>query len=522
MDGVARRAGFWIGAVTFAVTGWPAFLPRDHQLITAFTDDSFFYFNIARHVAGGDGFTFDGIHATNGFQPLWLFILVPIFRWTHETYLPLRCIILLQSGLLTFAGVLAWRILRPRIPVAAAAAIPLLLIGLPGARLLWCGMESALFLALLVITWRAWLRIEEKREATARDWQLCGWCCALLFLARLEGGAALIVALAMGALKVKRSPRLLPSLAALAAPPALVACAYLAWNRIGFGTWLPISGKVKMHWVGHQNIRDRLLGTFDVPWPGRRVLAWIFGDPRLPAWVVIGCGLACLGSLVLAWRWRGPIARSLREAGAGFVVATCAGVALIDQVLIGPFLGEWAFVSSYLLTAIAIGLAVTKFPRVRQAVLVGALLLCLWHVPAFARKASHWEDTFDGRSLLLAEWVRGQTRPGERVASLYAGVLGYFGERTVINLDGLVNSIDYYQRVLKGDEWESYLRGEDVVWLADSGCNLDTPFKFSLEWMGKRIKGSRCYALVHIMRDPGLPENCGRLVWKTSWDQCGR
>lgn len=522
MDRLARRAGFWIGAVTFAVTAWPAFLLRDHQLITAFTDDSFYYLNIARHVAGGDGFTFDGIHATNGFQPLWLFILVPIFHWAHEAYLPLRCIILLQSGLLTFAGVLAWRILRPRIPAAAAAATPLLLIGLPGARLLWLGMESALFLALLVITWRAWLRIEEKTEATARDWQVFGSCCAVLFLARLEGGAALIVGLVLGALKVKRSPRLLPSLAALAAPPALVACGYVAWNRIGFGTWLPISGKVKMHWLGQQNVRGRLLGILDVPWPGRTVLAWIFGGPVLPAWVVTGCGLACLGSLVLAWRCRGPIARSMREAGASFVVATCAGVFLLDHVLIGPLLGEWAFVSTYLLTAIAIGLAAVRFPRARQAVLAGALLLCLLRVPAFARTASRWEDSFSGRSLLLAEWVRDQTRPGARGASFYAGVLGYFGGRTVINLDGLVNSIDYYQRVLKGDEWESYLRGENVTWLADSGCVSDRPFRPALEWMGKRISDSRCYVPVHIMRDPGLPENCGLSVWNISWDQCGR
>src|SRR3970282_2903801 len=43
------------------------------------SDDGFLYFQVARNLAAGHGFTFDGINPTNGFHPLLLFILTPIF-----------------------------------------------------------------------------------------------------------------------------------------------------------------------------------------------------------------------------------------------------------------------------------------------------------------------------------------------------------------------------------------------------------------------------------------------------------
>ena len=105
-------AWWWIAAGVLVVVGWPAVWLADHQLIASFTDDSFYYLEVARHVARGDGFTFDGLHPTNGFHPLWLLLLVPICRLFPGEFLPLRAVILLQAVLLALAAVLLWRILR--------------------------------------------------------------------------------------------------------------------------------------------------------------------------------------------------------------------------------------------------------------------------------------------------------------------------------------------------------------------------------------------------------------------------
>ena len=44
-------------------------------------DDSFYAFQIARNIADGQGATFDGHTPTNGFQPLYVFALVPVYKW---------------------------------------------------------------------------------------------------------------------------------------------------------------------------------------------------------------------------------------------------------------------------------------------------------------------------------------------------------------------------------------------------------------------------------------------------------
>src|SRR5205823_7710580 len=41
-------------------------------------DDAFYYFQIARHLARGDGSTFDGVHAASGYHPGWMALLVPV------------------------------------------------------------------------------------------------------------------------------------------------------------------------------------------------------------------------------------------------------------------------------------------------------------------------------------------------------------------------------------------------------------------------------------------------------------
>ncbi|HXX69478.1 MAG TPA: hypothetical protein VEK07_20005, partial [Polyangiaceae bacterium] len=44
------------------------------------SDDLFYYTEVARHVAEGQGVSFDGVNATSGVQPLWAFLLAPWAR----------------------------------------------------------------------------------------------------------------------------------------------------------------------------------------------------------------------------------------------------------------------------------------------------------------------------------------------------------------------------------------------------------------------------------------------------------
>src|SRR5512143_2114320 len=83
-------------------------------------DDAYYYFKVAQNISEGHGSTFDGLHPTNGYHPLWLLICIPIF----DLALPLRVLAILTGVLQAGTAVLLYRLVRRAIstPVAVLAA----------------------------------------------------------------------------------------------------------------------------------------------------------------------------------------------------------------------------------------------------------------------------------------------------------------------------------------------------------------------------------------------------------------
>src|SRR5262245_6448745 len=71
-------------------------------------DDGYYYLNIARHLAQGDGFTFDGLHPTNGFHPLWQLLLVPLFWITPDRTAVVYAASVVQIGLFAGSGIVLY------------------------------------------------------------------------------------------------------------------------------------------------------------------------------------------------------------------------------------------------------------------------------------------------------------------------------------------------------------------------------------------------------------------------------
>ncbi len=73
-----------------------AFRPEWKICSRPFIDDAFYIFNVSQHIAAGAGLTVDGIHQTNGIQPLITFIYAPLFAIARgDSLLGLRfCFIL--------------------------------------------------------------------------------------------------------------------------------------------------------------------------------------------------------------------------------------------------------------------------------------------------------------------------------------------------------------------------------------------------------------------------------------------
>ncbi len=50
------------------------------NLFGYFEDDFFYYAEVARNLAAGHGSTFDGIHLTNGYHPLWMLVILLLYK----------------------------------------------------------------------------------------------------------------------------------------------------------------------------------------------------------------------------------------------------------------------------------------------------------------------------------------------------------------------------------------------------------------------------------------------------------
>jgi hypothetical protein len=111
---------------------YAAFAPPASLMHWFRTDDAYYYFMVARNVAAGHGFTFDLINRTNGFHPLWLFLLTPIFAISgSDRILPLRMIVMLLAILNAATGVIVYRLLKKYFLFGTAALVSMAWVLLP-------------------------------------------------------------------------------------------------------------------------------------------------------------------------------------------------------------------------------------------------------------------------------------------------------------------------------------------------------------------------------------------------------
>lgn len=503
-----RALALLIAACLGAAFFLPAVTSPDRDLAAFYHDDAYYYFQVARNLVAGNGFTFDGLHRTNGFHPLWLFVVAPVFAVVEGLVAPLRAIGFLQAALIAVAGALLFSTLAPRIGRAPAAAASLALGAIPGARaILWSGLESSLLLFLLVLIWNRALVTPDK---PGRSHLLLGIWCALAFAARLE--AILVLPALLLAFPAIRSRG--GAIVRLVAPSAAMLAALLAFNRIGFGTWLPISGMVKAQWA-RMSEGSWVDAFLSLPWAGREMACRAFGagDVQLcpGGGVTLYLALeAVLLALLVIFRRR--VAQSVRLSGVLFLLL--ASALIVGADLLGvTYLAPWYRGPILLVTALAAGLALHPAPRAAAAI---ALLLA---AGMLARTTAHSIAPRDPATqyawyrLEGAEWLRAHTGEDARVGSWNAGMLGYFSGRHVVNLDGLVNDLDYYRRVTVGRDLEGYLDSERIGWLADQACGPDPRPDVYLRRTGSERLGSRL-PLERAFYNEKSPDQCpGFAVW---------
>ena len=225
-------------------------------------DDAFYYLQVARNIALGNGSSFDGIELTNGYHPLWMGLLVPVYAFTGpDSEVGMRGALALSAVL--GAGILWWlRDIAQRELGAFAAVVSLLIFAWPRffgqtVNLLETGL--LLFLYLTIIGLRSRFSADPSGWTMRRELGF-GVVLGLACLARLDtvfllaafGLTGLVAATrrgrnASGSAMSSRSSYLVRawSEVRVLVVPVLVVLPYLLWNLGTFGHLQPISGAMK-------------------------------------------------------------------------------------------------------------------------------------------------------------------------------------------------------------------------------------------------------------------------------------
>ena len=433
-------------------------------------DDAFYYFQIAYNLTQGKFSTFDGgITQTNGYQPIWLLLITPLY-WLFDKETALFGIKAFEIMLV--AGGAALIAFAARV---ARLAWPLLFAALPALyrypdELLW-GMETApalFMLALLILAACLYMRAPERWK-----WHLAAVAFALPWVRIEYIAVSLAATAALCAIEWSRQERRSLRLSALANIrhayiPLIGAIAgmlvYFAYNGLVFDGIVPVSGATKLAWAQGEWARE---GGYNLIESFRGVLRHNAFDYELLIAFEICAYLLLVWRLALRSNDRREWLLTAFLVGvfglaAGHIAKFAQSVLILHPLVTDKI---WYFVPAYLMTALIIPVRlyiaiylIRRFiaPRRRIAantlsvgvVVIGAALLL---ARADFAEPFRWIDresvsTEHRRGIVSYMGVQITNRAlpeGSVIGAWDAGVFGYFSRFPVVNLDGLVNSYDY-------------------------------------------------------------------------------
>ena len=470
----------------------------DHHV----NDDVFYYLQWAWNVAHGAGDTFDGIHRTNGVQPLWAWMLTALagsgMDKIHLVNATLAvCAVLNATGLYLLAHTLR-RILGPIALLVTLGAWTYVLFA---TQVLQSGMESSLNGLALILLVTALLRFSRTRSPI--NALLAGAAAGFAVLSRIDnlvyaGTAGLIVLL------MSWSQRRWKHVLWFAVALMAIVGPYFLYNVVSFGHPMPISGRIKQysHFLDEVSTHGGYLapGYWALACLRMAETAWqillqvvpdslwwtmshVLGTQAAMAVVIA----ALVGLIGLAWvvRVRETAVGSERRILGWLAVATIFHLGTI-VFLVGKYTiyGRWYFIPQFLLICIGGGMLVqvlvqglTRWARLagRIATVVAAAAIVVWFARAGLLSVSlvHALDRPYNRGNFLqtrydvAIWMK-ESLPEDAVcASFNAGQLGYFSDRRVVNLDGLVNNDELLAWHEEKKPLVEYLDAQGVQYVVD-------------------------------------------------------
>ena len=422
----------------FLGTGMPNFF---------YEDDSYFYLQIARNISQGFGSTFDGINPTNGYHPLWMWV-VTIIAFASSIFTQSKLALLFFVTLLsnTIVFTIAFKLIKnPFLKVMAIASA------------YYCGFTmEAILLALIAV-----LFVNEAIKIAPNVRTLSAL--AFIFpLIRID--TAYIPILVSAYLFAIQSNINFKSAITIVVMAALGALINISFQKILFGELYTVSSYMKASGLNTLRLYDQLLHNY-----------LSFGN--LLRFLVLGI--------------------------TGFVIAKTKGVKSHYFIIFSIFtsfvfvhgilsyLRDWYFaVSIFAGIAITDGLFKGAAPKIVDMANAGVSIILVFAGGYYIQ--AHATDIKETRKFISS--VNEKVGSDQRIFQIDgSGYTGYWLNAHVVNGDGLVNSFEYAKK-LKRNQLKTYVADNKICYLLRNSAANDSDYL--ADFHGLQIRKDAATAIV--------------------------
>lgn len=485
-----------------------AWLPVEWTIGRFIYDDMFYYLRVAQHIVAGQGSTFDGIASTNGYHPLWMIICVALALVLSGD--------MLVHGVLTVAallhvaqGIVLWRILAEHVrPAVALFLTALYLLNWRTLAINLCGLEAPLatFLALAIFqqflqsdvssnvrsSFKAGLLLGLGALARFDLLLLVGFGCIWIFLASRQdlrrslidrlhctaaaGVGVFIVLLPWFVFSHRISDALLPN--------SRHAVKYL--SGISYDPSSPLQvleqlRKQTMSFLYWSSDIANMLGLVPFAAP--------YGKGRYVALLLVMLAVLVVVGGLLAFR-REKVARI------GLVVLLYVGIhagyyAVFHRVELRYIMPALALF--FLATGLMVEVVLRRFPspQLRWAMSTGAVTAFVFATISGLSAADRGHGSVRAHkyhyvALDMARWLA-KHHPNAVIGAWNAGILSYFSQTQLVNLDGVIN--DHALKAVARSRIGDYILERRVGIIVDEPVTIE-------ENLARFDKARSCCALV--------------------------
>lgn len=408
------------------------------ELFAAFYDDFFYYAEIAKRIVAGDGSSFNGLYATNGYHPLWMVcLLLPfgIANWLAiDPLIPTRLFLALVCGWGSYliAGYILnshARSIGLRVGLSAFAICFYLHISRSG-------MEVALTVPLFVLLLQQ-CKLQNLPDADEVQWFIVGLLGALTILSRID--SIIMVGFLGLIVLIYQRPKITHIV--MAGFGALPVALYLASNLYLFDSLFPISGMAKsVEAIAGFHITTLITlfgGTFSVFATAASIVTLLALVIHKPHWAALSTKDKAIGWTAFIVPWLFIIQTGMRSDWPlwfWYVYPFLLGLLLAAPMVLSSIRQNisWRYLRN------------TKLPGYSLLIVYCAYIGLPQVLGPLHRAAYDVADFMD-------------SHPGIYAMGDRAGTAGYLGKQPIIHLEGLVMDRAYLDRLKQAEQIEPLL-----------------------------------------------------------------